>query len=140
MKRSGAVPTGLRRIVGLASPTLKRGANKRCAYGAGFGVFRREPAKGERRCRRQEERGPGIGEKRLVPSCGVEARAIPGLKSKTWGTHYSWWVERGGSGGVKTGTSGLRDFGTLGLRDPSTSLRTRSGASGLSETWISGNG
>jgi hypothetical protein len=30
-----AVPTGLRGIAGFAYPTLKRGANNHCAYGAG---------------------------------------------------------------------------------------------------------
>ena len=30
-----AVPTGLRTLYGCAFPTLKRGANEQCAYGAG---------------------------------------------------------------------------------------------------------
>ncbi len=32
----GAIPTGLREIVGFANPALKRWANNRCAYGAGY--------------------------------------------------------------------------------------------------------
>ena len=39
-KRMSAVPTGLRRIVWDGDPTLKRGANEHCAYGAGAGGVR----------------------------------------------------------------------------------------------------
>ena len=34
MRRVSAVPTGLEAVIWLAHPTLKRGANNRCAYGA----------------------------------------------------------------------------------------------------------
>ena len=35
------VPTGLAACLGAPFPTLKRGANKRCAYGAGTGERKR---------------------------------------------------------------------------------------------------